>query len=699
MQRTNIQQGLQAWAAIALLLIAACGGGHLGSDSAPASASGFATMSRASASEAEEGLTQVAESQVNLAEELWIIARPSSHAAPVDPDPEQLGCGALLARTPDSTREVPVPLEHTEVEARIAGFLAAVDVTQEFHNPFAEKIEAVYRFPLPQDSAVHEFLMTIGERTIRGILREREEAERIYAQARRAGHAASLLSQERPNVFTQRVANIEPSESIDVHIRYLHALSYADGVFEYRFPMVVGPRYNPPGHAEGIGAVARATEHTSGQAVEVEYLRPEERSGHDIGLAVELEAGIAVHRFDSPSHAVDIEPAGETGARIVLREYDSIPNRDFVLRWEPKEASLQGALLTHQVGEQGTFALMLVPPSERERERRPLELSFVVDVSGSMEGANMELARRAVRAGLEGLREGDTFQLHSFSNDVDTFARGPVRADSDQLRDARRWASRLEAGGGTEMKQAVEAAFDGSEDPERTRVVAFLTDGMVGNEAEVLRELDQNLGDAHVFAFGIGNASNTFLAERLAVLGRGAVGYIGPNDDVEATMERFLDTVAHPILADPWIDWAGAEVADVYPRELPDLWAGRPLLVTGRYTGALDGVKLRGTRGERAELVNLASVRDASDHPGVPLVWARRKIAALMDGWIVSGGGARPELAGQITQVALSAGLMTNWTSFVAVDSMHVTAGDSGVTVDVPVPMPEGVRYETTVGG
>ncbi|MBI3876779.1 MAG: hypothetical protein HY300_12650, partial [Verrucomicrobia bacterium] len=226
-------------------------------------------------------------------EELWIISRaPEDLPAKND---DGLGCGLLLAKASSSSsssepEEVPVPLKHTEVKASVRGYIAEVQVVQQFHNPFTEKIEAVYVFPLPHNAAVNEFIMTIGERRIRGIIRERVEAEQIYREAKRQGYVASLLTQERPNVFTQSVANIEPGREIDVDLRYFQTLTHVDGWYEFVFPMVVGPRYNPPGISSGTGVspVRTQSEHTGGTPVPLKttYLRPGERSGHDIGLTV-----------------------------------------------------------------------------------------------------------------------------------------------------------------------------------------------------------------------------------------------------------------------------------------------------------------------------------------------------------------------------------------------------------------------------
>jgi len=238
------------------------------------------------------------------ADELWIIAKSEVQPVPLPPDDDGPGCGAMLAKLPKEDKKIPLPLKRTDVKGQISGYIATVDVTQQFHNPYDEKIEAVYVFPLPQNAAINEFIMTIGERRIRGIIRERKEAEKIYRHARSQGYVASLLTQERPNIFTQKVANIEPSKQIDVNIKYFNTLAYVDGWYEFVFPMVVGPRFNPPGFTDGVGAVARGKAGISGQKTEVQYLKPGERSGHDISLAVDIDAGVDIEKLVCKSHVI-----------------------------------------------------------------------------------------------------------------------------------------------------------------------------------------------------------------------------------------------------------------------------------------------------------------------------------------------------------------------------------------------------------
>jgi len=286
------------------------------------------------------------------ADEVWVIAKAEIQAVPTDEDTP--GSGAMLARLPEEEKEIPLPLKHTDVKGQISGYIATVDVTQQFHNPYDEKIEAVYVFPLPQNAAINEFIMTIGERKIRGIIRERKEAEEIYRQARNQGYVASLLTQERPNIFTQKVANIEPSKQIDVNIKYFNTLAYVDGWYEFVFPMVVGPRFNPPGSIDGVGAVARGKTGISGQKTEVQYLKPDERSGHDISLAVDIDAGVTIEEVACTSHVITNSSSSRNKRTVKLSSLDSIPNKDFVLRYKVAGKIVKSALVTHR-DERGGF--------------------------------------------------------------------------------------------------------------------------------------------------------------------------------------------------------------------------------------------------------------------------------------------------------------------------------------------------------
>lgn len=643
--------------------------------------------------------------------ELWIIQRRSAQPDDAKTNDDEPGCGSLVC-WPAGTEsawgtQLPVPLKHTDVSASIAGYISSVNVTQTFVNPFSTKIEAVYVFPLPENAAVSEFIMTVGERRIRGIIREREEAQRIYNDARAQGHTASLLTQERPNIFTQKVANIEPGRSIDVNITYYSTLAYRDGGYEWVFPMVVGPRFNPPGPVnpqglgDGVGAVGRGQLGASGQATEVQYLRPRERTGHDIALALDIDAGVRIKSIESGTHRVDITRPGANQARVRLSSSDSIPNKDFVLRYTVAGDAVETALVTHRDARGGYFTLMLVPPRDLSRlERGPIEMVFVVDCSGSMEGQPMRQAKAAVDKGLSCLRSGDTFQIIDFAESASRLGRYPLDASSANVRQGRSYLNSLDAGGGTYMINGLRASLGFPHDGERLRFVAFLTDGFIGNEADVLRELDAGLGDSRVFGMGVGSAPNRYLMDEMSKMGRGAVAYVGLGDKADDVMDSFFDTISKAALTDLAIDWGGARVAEIYPARPPDLFVGRPVIITGRYDGEFTRpITVRGRAGGKARefTVPIAASGSASvaAAAALPQVWARMKIADLSRTALI--GVDKGEMTHAIRQTALDYSLMSPFTAFIAVDGATRTAGDHGITVTQPVPAPEGVRYDTTV--
>ena len=628
-------------------------------------------------------------------QELWIIER-RTQAPAATIDDKLPGTGSLLAKIPGSAEPVPVPLKHTDVKASVVGCITTVDVTQQYHNPYDTKIEAIYVFPLPHDAAVSDFVMTIGQRKIRGIIREREEARRIYDQAKQQGYVASLLTQERPNVFTQSVANIEPGKQIDVNIRYFNTLAYVDGWFEFVFPMVVGPRFNPPGSTDGVGAVERGAAGISGQKTEVQYLRPNERSGHDISLALDIDAGVPIENILCRSHRIQSRVEG-TRASISLADEDRIPNKDFVLRYQVAGKTARTAIFAQRDRSGGYFAMMLVPPIDTtDIPRQPLQMVFTMDVSGSMNGRPIEQSKAAVRYALRHMNPADSVQVIRFENTAQRLFSNPMPANAGNVQRALDYVDRMHGGGGTMMAEGIRASLRFPHDESRLRYVAFLTDGFIGNEPEVLREIHDNLGPSRIFSFGVGSSPNRYLLEHMAKMGSGAAAFVNLSDPPDEAMAAFLDRISRPALTNISVDFGALGARAVYPQRVPDLFVGRPVMIFGRCDGGNRAtVKISGILGGRPREISVPVDLDkAAKHEAIPLLWARAKIADLMD---TATWHASDELMGQVKQVALEYGLMSQFTEFIAVDSSQRTAGDHGVTVGVPVPVPDGVRYETTV--
>ena len=638
-------------------------------------------------------------SQVQPGEELWVI-QTTRVAAPIDDDAP--GSGAMLAvlapRGAAPPTEVPLPLRHTDVRAVVNGYVSAVDVTQQFENPYDEKIEAVYLFPLPEKAAVNEFVMTIGERRIRGILREKEEAQRIYEDARAQGYRASLLVQHRPNIFEQKVANIEPGKRIDVNIRYFHTLAYEDGWYSFVFPTVVGPRYNPVGSSDPVAALPRTDFREPPVGTAVRYLRPQERSAHDIGISVDIDAGVAIEELTA-SHDVATQRDGESRAHVQLAAGNVMPNRDFVLKFRVAGETVKSNLLTYvdPQSRQGYFTLFVYPPAERAALRRqPVEMVFVIDTSGSMAGRPLEQARQAVDAALDRLEHSDSFQIMNFSTSVKQFAQAPVQATGYNIARAREYLQQLGGEGGTEMLSGIRAALGFARDPERTRFVTFLTDGYIGNEVEILGEVQRTIGDARIFSFGVGDSVNRYLLDGLATEGRGAAAYLGLADSAGEVMAYYFERISRPALTNVTIDWNGFAATDVYPSRLPDLFRGRPVIVTGKFRGELGDVAVRGRLGAESVAIDVGAAHE-SQQPALRSLWARLRIEDLARRQTRTGD-ADGDLAGAIRATALEHSLMSAYTSFVAVDASERTAGERGTTVNQAVPVPAGVRYDTTVG-
>lgn len=627
----------------------------------------------------------------SFGEEVWIVARTRSISSVSQP--EMPGQGSLVIDQEGTN--VPLPLKHTDVQAAIHGYIANVTVVQQYQNPFDHKIEAKYVFPLPENAAVDEFVMVIGERRIRGIIRERAEAEKIYNEAKAQGHVASLLTEERPNIFTQSVANIEPGKQIDVRIHYFHTLAFDDGWHEFVFPMVVGPRFNPAGAKRGVGAVVREAAGASGQKTEVQYLAPTERSGHDISLAVELHGAVPIEQIACRSHEVSTRHNSPMHASIMLSDADAIPNKDFVLRYRVSGDGVKAGMLTAKTERGGFFTLMLYPPAELQREhRQPLEIVFVLDCSGSMDGVPIEQAKAAARCGLQLLRAGDSFQLINFSMSAAQLGRAPLEATAENVERGLRYLERLNAEGGTMMIEGIKAALDFPHDPERLRFVCFLTDGYIGNEAEILAEAKQRVGASRIFSFGVGSSPNRYLMDSMARLGRGAVAYLSDKDNGAAVMDAFFERIRSPGLIDLHVDWHGAEVAETFPARIPDLFVGRAIAISGRFPGALpQELHVAGKVGSRALRIPVRITHNETAGKSLASVWARAKIASLMDQSLDADGAGSCDA---VRQVALDFNLVSAYTAFVAVDATARTRG-TAVTTPVAVPVPQGVNYDTTV--
>ncbi len=609
--------------------------------------------------------------------------------------------GDLRAYDDDGT-ELTFPLKHTRVNAEISGFIAKVMVTQIFENPYDKPIEAIYVFPLPQDAAVEEMVMQVGDRVTVGEVHRREEARLIYEIAKARGKVASLLEQERPNIFTQSVANICPGDEVWITICYTELLIYDKGAYEFNFPMVVGPRYMPgaPVGKQATGWSPDTTAVPDASRISPPVLKPGFRSGHDIDLEVTIDAGVPIQNLASKSHKIDILEQSGSRAALRLAQDDTIPNKDFTLRYEVAGEKPQMALLTHRGGFGGYFLLMIQPQVEPTgTDLIPREVVFVLDVSGSMGGLPIEKSKEVVKKSLDGLAPDDTFRIITFAGRATVMSEEALANTPENIQRAKEFIDKQRGGGGTEMLKGVQAAMSAPLDPAYMRIVVFLTDGYIGNETQILAAIEKKLGPSRVFSFGIGSSVNRYLIQRMAEVGRGEAQFVRQDQDPEKAVERFVERIQKPCLMDIEIEWGGLQALDVYPSRVPDLFAAQPVFLVGRYEGPGSAiVTLRGTvAGQPFEQhVDVLFPDWQGENSALTSLWARIQIKELMAKLYK---GEIPEIVEQITNLALDYHLMSKYTSFVAVDDATEDLSlEEPITITQPLPMPEGVSFEGVFG-
>ncbi|MHC4917015.1 MAG: VIT domain-containing protein, partial [Planctomycetota bacterium] len=615
-------------------------------------------------------------------------AKPAKKKEDVSKDVTQ---GALKVERPDGTY-VECPLKHTAVKASISGFIARVNVTQTFVNPSKKKIEAIYVFPLPHKSAVDSMNMLIGERKIVGVIKKRSVAELIYQQAVAAGQTAAVLHQERPNIFTQKVGNIPPGGTVKIQISYVDVLEYDMGEYTFHFPMVVGPRYNPAGWSDGVGAVPAGKGGASGQPVEVGYLKPGQRNGHDISLSLELDAGVPIQNFKSVNHKVEMDQTGESTAKCAIAKGDTIPNKDFELRYAVVGKKPEMAVLAHQDSGRDGYFMLMVQPSEDKKllEAPPREITFLVDVSGSMSGAPTAQVKLALKHFLKQVSTRDRIQLITFAGTPYNVFPKPQPATAENIKKLADYSRNYRSGGGTERRKAIKAALNDELKGDMVRIVVMLSDGYIGNEKQIIEEVGKRCGDKIRFwCLGVGSSVNRFLIDGVAKQGGGMSKVLSINEkeeEVKNLVGKIMYRIQRAQLAGINIDWGRLNVYETYPARVPELWAGRPVIVHGRYTGGGEArIRISGEAEGRPVSwpLNVTLPVKESANDVLSTVWARKKIESLMDQVWVDGS---PEMIEEVTEIALEHKLMSQYTSFVAVDT-ESGPGD-GEPVEPPVRMP-----------
>jgi len=577
-----------------------------------------------------------------------------------------------------------LPLKATSASVNISGVIADVQVTQIYKNQGFRPLEAIYVFPASTKAAVYGMKMTIGERVIHAKISKREDARREYEQAREQGRSASLLEQQRPNVFQMNVANIMPGDEIKVELNYSELLVPTDKVYEFVVPTVVGPRYSN-----------RSSETTSPSQrwVQNPYLHQGEVPPYTYDITVGLAAGLPIKELECPSHKVAVAFENPTAATITLDPSERAGgNRDYILRYRLDGDRIQSGLLLHRGERENFFLLMMQPPKRVTRGQIPgREYIFIVDVSGSMHGFPLDISKKLMKNLIGNLLPTDRFNVLLFSGGSAVMSEQSVPATSENMERATNFIDRQQGGGGTELLPAYRRALALRKAEGYSRTIVIATDGYVAVEEEVFDLIRKKLGDANVFAFGIGTSVNRHIIEGMARVGMGEPFVITKPDDAPAQAERFRNLIQSPMLTQIKLDFHGFDTYDVEPLSIPDVLAERPVIVFGKWRGQPQGeIALSGTsgNGRYRETIDVRSVKPHKRNSALRYLWARHRIALLSDYIKLR---PRDERVKEVTELGLAYNLLTAYTSFVAVDSeVRNTTGES-TTIKQPLPLPEGV--------
>ena len=583
------------------------------------------------------------------------------------------------------------PLKKTEVTANISGVIADVTILQKYTNNGTRPISAKYVFPASTRAAVHGMTMKIGEQVIKARVQERKAAQKVFKEALKQGKSASLLNQERPNVFSMNVANVMPGDEIDIELHYTELLMPTDGTYQFMFPTVVGPRYS--GQPESEAA-------ENDLWVKNPYLKENSEPRSTFSLSVNLTSGLPLQQVVSPSHDIDVQWENKTTAALQLKgEGLFAGNRDFILHYRLVGREIQSGLMLYSGEEENFFLLMAQPPEKvRPEDIPPREFIFVVDVSGSMHGFPLNTAKKLLKNLIGDLRVSDLFNVVLFAGGSNIMSPVSVPADGQNIARAIRFIESQRGGGGTELYAALKRALSLHRDEGYARTVLLVSDGYISAEKEVFHLIRDNLNRTNVFSFGIGSSVNRYLIEGLARAGMGESFVVTKPEESGATAERFREYVASPVLTDIKIRFDGFETYDVEPETIPDMLARRPVITFGKWRGAPEGtIRITGTGGSgtHTQTLTVADTKPLKQNSALRYLWARTRIAELSD---FNFRKDTAESRAEVTSLGLTYNLMTAHTSFVAVHDVVRNPEGNSRQVKQPLPLPKGVS-NLAVGG
>ena len=583
-----------------------------------------------------------------------------------------------------------LPLKDTRVDVSVSGVIADIKVRQIYRNEGVRPINASYVFPASTRAAVYAMRMQLGNEIIVARIKEREQAKREFEQAKEEGKSASLLEQQRPNVFSMSLANIMPQEQVEIELRYTELLIPTDNVYEFVFPTVVGPRYASPGNKND----------KTDRFVETPYQRQGEKPASQLHITTRIAAGLPIYDVSSPSHKVFPQWQSNGVAQLQLDDSDPFQgNRDFIVRYRLAGEQIASGLLLFQGADENFFLYMAQPPQRVAAESiPPREYIFVVDVSGSMEGFPLNTSKKLLRELIGKLRPTDLFNVILFAGDSTVLSPHSLEANQQNIGRAIALIEQQRGSGGTELLAAMEQAMSLPRQEGISRSLLLLTDGFVAGEQGVFDHIRSNLNRCNVFAFGIGSSVNRYLIEGVAKAGMAEPFIVTEENEAEGVADKFREYVESPVLADIQVRANGFEVYDVNPVKFPDLFAQRPIILFGKWRGPLTGtIELTGKNslGVFTSRVDVANTQPDEGNSALRYLWARSRIAELSD---YADYKDQEENQKAITELGLKYNLLTRYTSFIAVREVVTNPTGSAQDVNQASPLPLRVS-ELAVGG
>jgi len=603
--------------------------------------------------------------------------------------------GSLLIKDEHSGLYKQIPLLETDVDINVSGMIARSHIKQKFKNISDGWIEAIYVFPLPDTAAVDHMRMLVGERIIEGVIKERLEAKKIYNAAKKQGKKAALIEQERPNLFTNTVANIAPGETIIVEIDYQQMLHYDQGNFSLRFPMAITPRYIPGREvAESISLSGSGWANNTNQVIDASRITPHINLSNTpinpVSINIYLNAGFPLKRISSRYHNI-LKQQNSNNYHIKLADGVTASDRDFELVWSPQINHIpKAAVFNETINGENYQMLMLVPPDNGAYNGQPLarDVTYIIDTSGSMHGISLQQAKASLLMALDRLRLHDKFNIIQFNSITDQLYSHAQIASFENIQIAKSYVNNLNADGGTEMAPALNLALNGKSDKNYVQQIIFITDGSVGNESALFDIINNKLGDNRLFTIGIGSAPNSHFMRKAAQFGRGSFTYISGTNEVNEKMSALFSKLESPLMTNIKLKIDGNLTAEIWPQRIPDLYNGEPLVLAIKSGLPLTELKVTGSRALApwSATLNLDKTQSSK---GIATFWARKKISALMDS--IHDGADKQQVRTDIIKVALNHHLVSKHTSLVAVDKTPSRPSESKLDKhNMPVNLPHG---------